>query len=165
MNIGQAAKASGLSERMIRYFEKQGLIPEPARSEGGYRAYGDADVKRMRTIALAQDVGFSTNVIAQLLTMMDRAGDGDHAAEDEALAEFERKTEALRELRGRIDGMLDRARARMADADAETDIDWRAPSPDKPRGLRIERVNPERPPSARETPRRDSRQRDLTSVD
>ena len=63
MNIGQAAKASGLSERMIRYFEKQRLIPEPARSGGGYRAYGDADVKRMRTIALAQDVGFSTDVI------------------------------------------------------------------------------------------------------
>ena len=64
--------------------------------------------------------------------MMDRAEDGDHDVDDEALAEFERKNEALRELRRRMDGMLDRARARLADA--EPDINCSVRSSDEPRG-------------------------------
>ena len=128
VNIGQAAKASGLSERMIRYYEKQGVIPEPERSGGGYRSYSDDDVKRMRTIALAQDVGFPTTVIAQLVSMMDKAK-AERANPDieaEAMAELDRKTEALSELRGRIGSIVDRARSRLVDE--EPDIDW-GPAP------------------------------------
>lgn len=125
MNIGQAAKASGLSERMIRYFEKQGLIPAPERQGSGYRSYDGSDVRRMRTIALAQDVGFSTAVIAQLVSMMDKAKQEDPDAEAEALAELDRKTEALGELRGRIRTIVDGARSRLADDDL--DVDWGPP--------------------------------------
>lgn len=115
VNIGQAAKASGLSERMIRYFEKQGLIPAPERSGGGYRAYSDDDVRRMRTIALAQEVGFPTPVIAQLVSMMDKAKaeQAGSEADAEALAELDRKSEALAELRGRMGVMVERARSRL----------------------------------------------------
>lgn len=148
VNIGQAAKASGLSERMIRYFEKQGLIPMPARQGSGYRSYGDADVKRMRTIALAQDVGFPVPVIGQLIAMMDeaQAEQGDIGAQDEALAELERKTEALAELRGRIGAMVDKARSRLPLLDDDPDIDWGPPPSgpaEQPSGINILTVDRE----------------------
>ncbi len=45
MNIGQAAKRSGISAKMIRYYEEIGLLPAPKRSDSGYRIYSDADIK------------------------------------------------------------------------------------------------------------------------
>ncbi len=170
VNIGQAAKASGLSERMIRYFEKQGLIPAPTRSGGGYRFYSDDDVKRMRTIALAQDVGFPTTVIAQLVAMMDqaKAERANPGAEAEAMAELDRKTEALFELRGRIGAMVDGSRSRLLDE--EPDIDRGPPLParvaERPRGIaivtvrRCESPRPDRTVPAAEHER--ERERDLT---
>ncbi|MDX6878014.1 MerR family DNA-binding transcriptional regulator, partial [Klebsiella pneumoniae] len=44
MNIGQAAKKSGISSKMIRYYEQIGLIPKAIRTDGGYRDYNDSDV-------------------------------------------------------------------------------------------------------------------------
>ena len=46
-NIGQASKASGVSAKMIRYYESIGLIPLSARRESGYRDYGAADIHRL----------------------------------------------------------------------------------------------------------------------
>ena len=69
MNIGQAARASGISERMIRHYEKIGLIPLPARRDSGYRDYGEADVHRLHFIANARDLGFGMNDIATLLAL------------------------------------------------------------------------------------------------
>src|SRR3546814_2057637 len=48
VNIGAASQASGVSQRMIRHYEKIGLIPAPLRRESGYRDYADADVHRLR---------------------------------------------------------------------------------------------------------------------
>ena len=69
MNIGAASRASGVSERMIRHYEKIGLVPPPMRRDSGYRDYGDADVHRLRFIANARDLGFSTGEIATLLAL------------------------------------------------------------------------------------------------
>ncbi len=57
MNIGAAARASGVSERMIRHYEAIGLIPPAARRDSGYRDYSDADVHRLHFIANARDLG------------------------------------------------------------------------------------------------------------
>jgi len=67
MNIGQASRTSGVSQRMIRHYETIGLIPAPARRDRGYRDYADADLHRLRFIANARDLGFPIDEIRSLL--------------------------------------------------------------------------------------------------
>lgn len=67
MNIGQAAKASGVSAKMIRYYEQTGLIPKADRRESGYRDYSASDVHMLRFIRRARDLGFAVAEINDLL--------------------------------------------------------------------------------------------------
>ena len=69
MNIGNAAEASGVSSKMIRYYEETGLIPNSRRSESGYRKYQATDVHTLRFIKRARDLGFSMDRIKELLRL------------------------------------------------------------------------------------------------
>lgn len=69
MNIGEAAKASGVSAKMIRYYEQTGLIPQADRTASGYRDYSDKDVHVLRFVRRARDLGFSVAEIDGLLQL------------------------------------------------------------------------------------------------
>lgn len=74
MNIGDVARASQVSAKMIRYYEQIGLIPPADRTASGYRDYGPGDVHMLRFIRRARDLGFSIPEIGELLELWrDRA--------------------------------------------------------------------------------------------
>lgn len=69
MNIGQAAQASGLSAKIIRYYEGTGLVPAAGRTRAGYRDYNEKEVHTLRFIQHARRLGFSVRGIRRLLAL------------------------------------------------------------------------------------------------
>ncbi len=69
MNIGEAAAASGVSAKMIRYYEETGLIPPAGRTASGYRTYGPKEVQILRFVRRARNLGFPMEKVADLLAL------------------------------------------------------------------------------------------------
>ena len=69
MNIAQAATASGIPAKMIRYYETIGLVPRARRLKNGYRDYDATDVHRLRFVRCARDVGLSLERVSELLRL------------------------------------------------------------------------------------------------
>ena len=103
MNIGQAAKASGVSAKMIRHYESIGLIDQASRTDAGYRVYDAGDVHILRFIRRARDLGFSIERIAKLIKLWQDRGRA--SAEVKAVA-----LDHVEELRGKIAEMEAMAR-------------------------------------------------------
>lgn len=111
MNIGAASRASCVSQRMIRHYEKIGLIPPPPRRGSGYRDYADADVHRLRFIANARDLGFPIEDIRDLLGLWSNSQRASAEVKALAIARAEdlgRKAEALQALRQTLLELADR---------------------------------------------------------
>lgn len=102
MKIGEAARTSGISERMIRHYEKIGLVAAAPRRDSGYRDYSPLDVHTLRFIARARDLGFSVDEIRQLVALWNDHGRASSDVKSLALAraaELRAKESQLREMR------------------------------------------------------------------
>ena len=108
MNIGQAARASGVSAKMIRYYESVGLIRPADRTVSNYRDFSDRDVNELRFIRRSRALGFSVGEIARLLELWrDRARSSrevkaiaqQHVRDlDQRIAEMQAMADTLRHL-------------------------------------------------------------------
>jgi Cu(I)-responsive transcriptional regulator len=102
MQIGAAAKASGVSAKMIRHYEAIGLIPAADRRDSNYRDYGAAEVHRLGFIRRARDLGFSIEEIRNLLALWgdrERSSAAVKALTLKHVKELEAKIAALKEMR------------------------------------------------------------------
>ena len=109
MNIGQAARRTGLSVKTIRYYEEISLVSAD-RAENGYRDYGDDDVHRLAFIQRARSLGFSIDECRLLLSLYDDKARASSDVKSLALAkidEVDRKIAELRALRSTLKTLAD----------------------------------------------------------
>ncbi len=79
MNIGKVSKASGVTAKMIRYYEQIGLIPAAGRNNSGYRSYSINDIERLKFIKRSRELGFS---VAEILDLLDLWNDRSRQSAD-----------------------------------------------------------------------------------
>ncbi len=111
MNIGRVSLASGVSQRMIRHYEKIGLIAPASRRDSGYRDYGERDLHTLRFIGRARDMGFPIEEIRQLLALWndrDRSSADVKALALARAAELKRKARELNEMRRSLEDLASR---------------------------------------------------------
>jgi len=108
MTIGRLARRVGVNIDTIRYYERNGLIPEPARRASGYREYEVADVRRLRFILRAKDLGFTLAEIGELLSLSgDRDVRGVKRRAEQRLEQVENKMKELQRVRRGLKTLID----------------------------------------------------------
>lgn len=103
MNIGEAAKASGVSAKMIRYYESIGLIPAAGRTGSGYRVYSATEVQLLRFIRRSRDLGFPVDRIEELLALWQDRSRQSADVKRLALEQIDGLERRVREMQGMID--------------------------------------------------------------
>lgn len=105
MNIGEAAAASGISRKMIRYYEETGVLVAAPRNNAGYRIYSDSCVEQLRFIKRARDLGFSLDRIKTLLGLWqntDRQSADVKALAEQYMAELDEDIRHLQSMRQQL---------------------------------------------------------------
>jgi len=108
--IGELARSTGTKVETIRYYERIGLLPEPGRTSGNYRAYATGHLNRLSFIRRSRDLGFSLDQVRALLDLADqrdRSCEAVDAIAKEHRAEVDRKIADLLALRRELDSMID----------------------------------------------------------
>ena len=109
MRTGEVAAEAGVNVQTLRYYERRGLLPEPARRESGYRVYGPDAVRTVRFIKRAQDLGFG---LREAETLLELAAGGpapcDAARElaEDKIDELERRIADLRAMRDSLQRLV-----------------------------------------------------------
>ena len=119
LTIGEVARGSGLGVETVRYYEREGLIPEPGRSESGYRQFPPETVERLRFIAHSKQLGFSLKEIRELLALRIETPSADACDEVREraqikLREVQDRIAALRRMEDVLTGLIRSCRARAA---------------------------------------------------
>ncbi len=111
LSIGDLARATGTKAETIRYYERVGLLPAPARTAGGQRAYAPGHLRRLAFVRRARELGFGLDQVRALLDLSDQP-ERDCAAVDVVararLAEVDRKLADLAALRRELADLVDR---------------------------------------------------------
>ncbi|UUP16975.1 MerR family transcriptional regulator [Nitratireductor thuwali] len=110
ITIGEASRRSGVKVPTIRFYERIGLLPAPARSEGNRRQFDDNDLNRLKFIRHARELGFDMADIRELLAMTEEPQSSCHHADSIAvrhLREIEQRIERLTALRGELQRMVE----------------------------------------------------------
>ena len=108
--IGDLSARTRVKVPTIRYYEQIGLLPEPPRTEGGQRRYGESELERLNFIRHARDLGFEIEDIRELLTMTATPQSSCHQADSiarEHLEAVERRITSLQALRGELARMVE----------------------------------------------------------
>lgn len=123
MRIGELAERFALEPTTIRYYERIGLMPRPARAQSGYRAYGEEAAARLGFIRAAQSVGLTLGEIQEVLAFRDR-GEAPclHVASviEKKAAELSERIAALEQMRQDLARLAKRAREARSGPDRET---------------------------------------------
>jgi DNA-binding transcriptional MerR regulator len=141
--IGQVARRAGVGIQTVRYYERRGLLPRPARRPSGQREYDAQTVDLLRTVKQAQRVGFTLAEIEELLRLADdRAGGAQHLRDRlrAKIVEIDGRISALAQMRASLEAALHAgcdALTRCTDEDCPF---WTAPATPAPE--RPERSHP-----------------------
>lgn len=108
LNIGDAARASGVTAKMIRHYESIGLVKAPRRTEAGYRLYSEQDVRVLQFIHRGRALGFSLDQIRDLLALWEdkhRASADVRAMALAHIAELDRKIAEMAAMRRTLESL------------------------------------------------------------
>jgi MerR family mercuric resistance operon transcriptional regulator len=107
LTIGELAAQAGVGVETVRFYQRRGLAPEPARRAGSIRRYGAADVERLRFVKSAQSLGFSLDEVAELLRLEDgaRCKEASSLAESK-LSDIRRKLAELSRMEAALSGLV-----------------------------------------------------------
>jgi DNA-binding transcriptional MerR regulator len=109
-SIGELARATGTTVETVRYYERNGLLPPPPRTHGGYRSYAADHLARLSFIRRARDLGFPLPQVRTLLELADHSNEPCEAVDAIArqhLAEIERKLADLVGLRRELKALVE----------------------------------------------------------
>lgn len=118
MRIGELADAVGVNPKTIRYYEDIGLLPEPARSAGGDRIYGQDDVDRVAFVRRAQELGLHLDEIREVLGLREasrRPCDYVLSVAHQRLAELDERLAQIQRARDELQALVTRAQSLPAD--------------------------------------------------